>query len=132
METYDKEFWDSFEAIFDLFFRLVAPALVFSVIVALAVFFLTFLSRPKPALWELPTHWMFVFFGVSVGTLTGIPTQSPMGDILPAVITVVMGILAYLSTKEINVRFRSLIPVYIMQFLIGTISGFFYGDWIKG
>lgn len=130
--TYDKEFLESLKAIFDLFFRLVGPALVFSLVLATLIFFLTFIAKPRPQIWELPTHTMFVFFGVAIGTLTGIPTDSPMGEILPAVITVVTGILAYLTTKELSGRFRSLSPLFVFQFLIGAVSGFFYGDWIKG
>ena len=130
--TYDKTFFEATYAIFYFFAVLVSPIVLFSVAVSFIVFIITYINKKRPEIWEISVHCMFTFFGAVIGTLSGLPSTMPADQVLPAIITMVAGIAAYLSTKDLNIRFRNLIPLFVFQFLLGALAGFFYGDWLKG
>lgn len=73
----------------------------------------------------------FAALGTLIGIFMGASRVGVVGAILPAVITLVSGYLAYLFTRNSDIVNRHIVPACLLSLLFSASSGAFYGSSIR-
>lgn len=69
--------------------------------------------------------------GVVVGLFSGASTTPVIGDVLPALLTFVTAMLAYLFAKDALREYRDAIPAALINLLIAAVTAGFFGTAIR-
>jgi hypothetical protein len=84
-------------------------------------------TKPKIKGWQ-SVIYAFALLGGLVGILVGASKTPVVGTILPAILTFVTALLAYLFGKENLAQWRPVIPFCIIVMLITALYGSFMGS----
>jgi len=74
---------------------------------------------------------MFAIFGAAIGVFIGGAKESIVSTILPSLITLVTGYIAYLATKEMDEEIKKNIPGAMIMFLISLLFSSFYMKYLS-
>jgi hypothetical protein len=69
--------------------------------------------------------------GVVVGIFSGASTTPVVGDVLPALLTFVSAVLAYLFAKDALREYRDAIPAALINLLVTAVIAAFFGTAIR-
>lgn len=133
---FDKvDFWKNLQVIFIVFFRLILPQILAAIIIA-ALLVVAYKIVKKIEFSKLP-NWIFPLFlaystlGICLGYLAGIATGGVMESFLPVLITLISGILAYITSRDLTNEYRYSIPFLIISFVSSATIGVSYGAYIE-
>jgi len=108
------------------------PSLLFIGIGALILVLVAyFVSKPTAKGWPL-LILAFSFLGGVVGIFVGMSKTPVMGTVLPAVLTFITGLLAYLFGKENLAEWRPVIPNCIIAMMATVLFGSLMGSQVRG
>ena len=104
--------------------------LFISVGAAILIIFTKCTSKPAVKGWQV-SIFAFSLLGGVIGIFVGASQTPVIGTVLPAVLTFITGLLAYLFGKESMMEWRPVIPVCIISLLITSLFGSFMGSQIR-
>jgi hypothetical protein len=112
--------------------KLLLPVGIFIIVISLCVVVVYVIV--------LKSHWrrtfglalMFAGFGGTIGIFLGSSATPVISALLPPIITLVAGYVAYLTNKELSAEFRLLVPGALIAFQASLLFGFWYIDYFLG
>ncbi|MBO6519950.1 MAG: hypothetical protein JJ900_03575 [Rhodospirillales bacterium] len=121
------------------------PPVIFSILTWIALIFVTIRTSDDEAAADSPPGKAaqraramtgeeksfvvaFAALGTLIGVFMGASRVGVVGAILPAVITLASGYLAYLFTRDTNVINRHIVPACIIALIFSASGGAFYGS----
>ena len=120
--------WRHFNHVFTEIF---VPSLLFISIGAIILILLTkVFSKPSVKGWHV-LIFAFSLLGGVIGIFVGASQTPVIGTVLPAILTFITGLLAYLFGKETLIEWRPVIPVCIISLLIMSLFGSFMGSQVR-
>ena len=68
----------------------------------------------------------FAAFGTTIGMFMGASKSDIVSSLLPPIITLISGYLAYLGSRELPIKIRALIPGGVFALLVSLLYSAFY------
>lgn len=112
-------------------YQVAIPAVAI-IVVVVAVTLLLGRVTHSLSLSDTPTLLAFCFLGLVVGLFAGNSKSPVVANLLPALVTFVSGLVAYLAAKETLKAWRKQIPLLLVGFLATTAFSGFYGTLLRG
>ena len=112
--------------LFHVFITVTFPVLFIAGFSVVLAYPFVSLCRSFPKTWVLGCAFLFAVFGSTIGALTGGSRTPLVSTLLPALISFVIGYLAFLIHKKANRRLVRLVPACIFSFLVATTTSAFY------
>lgn len=127
----DKDILEGFRAIWHISKVVIIPPIFFAVFASTGLLLVArFVGTIRPIV-SYVILLMFGVFGSVLGVLTGVSKESVVGVLLPPLITAVVGFVGYLTAAKIDTEVRQLVPLAIVNLLLCTLCGAFYGAFLK-
>lgn len=107
------------------------PAVIIVVVVAATTLALGRIMNSL-RLADIPALLAFCLLGLVVGLFTGNSKSPVVASLLPALVTFISGLVAYLAAKDTLQVWRKQIPLLLVGFLATTALSTFYGSFLRG